>query len=129
MKEFLNKKEIIEWQIIFSNDEKSILIKIVTKTFHDYYFCGYIKKDNCIYYISINNFEIDISVELNINRKIDECLRENDYINRILVLDFNFVNPSSIYFFSDYLIIKQEIKKQFLNFQFVINNEWLYCFK
>ena len=77
----------------------------------------------------IKNFEIDTSVELNINRKIDECLRENDYINRILVLDFNFVNPSSIYCFSDYLIIKQEIKKQFLNFQFVINNEWLYCFK
>ena len=69
----------------------------------------------------IKNFEIDTSVELNINRKIDECLRENDYINRILVLDFNFVNPSSIYCFSDYLIIKQE--KQFLNFQFVINNE------
>ncbi len=69
----------------------------------------------------INNFEIETSVELNINRKIDECLRENDYINRILVLDFNFLNPSSIYWFSDYLIIKQE--KQFLNFQFVINDE------
>ena len=56
----------------------------------------------------IKNFEIETSVELNINRKIDECLRENDYINRILVLDFNFVNPLSIYCFSDYLIIKQE---------------------
>ena len=56
----------------------------------------------------IKNFEIDTSVELNINRKIDECLRENDYINRILVLDFNFLNPLSIYWFSDYLIIKQE---------------------
>jgi len=71
----------------------------------------------------IKNFEIETSVELNINRKIDECLRENGYINRILVLDFNFVNPLSIYCFSDYLIIKQEIKKQFLNFQFVINDE------
>ena len=56
----------------------------------------------------IKNFEIETSVELNINRKIDECLRENDYINRILVLDFNFLNPLSIYCFSDYLIIKQE---------------------
>ena len=51
----------------------------------------------------IKNFEIETSVELNINRKIDECLRENGYINRILVLDFNFVNPTSIYCFSDYL--------------------------
>ena len=116
MKEFLNKKEIIEWKIIFSNDEKSILIKIVTETFHDCYLCIYIKKDNCIYYISINNFEIDTSVELNINRKIDECLRENGYINRILVLDFNFVNPTSIYCFSDYFIIKQEIKNNIFKF-------------
>ena len=52
MKEFLNKKEIIEGKIIFSNDGKYILIQIVTETFHDCYLCGYIKKDNCIYFIS-----------------------------------------------------------------------------
>ncbi len=40
---------------------------------------GYVKKDNCIYDTSTNNFAIDTSIELNNDTKLYRCLGGNVY--------------------------------------------------